>query len=609
MARFFMAMNGKRINSLDDLRNNFNPNQMLAFFKAKGLHRWLEEQGCADELENLNTFDAGMDDDTLLSMLMALFELSDEQIAKAEAQMAKQKEKDDAVSRDTANAATPTGEKADVTDASAGTRTPTADSTEASPEMKQPSVEASARDTDGIGWQLCQLSSKDDNGKIIATCKSIGTDDLENSKIISGGKQRYGISNAFFFDGYFWAHIYTNSNGYCDVIWAKSRDCIHWEFDVELNTLLADKFFNVERIKVSDKHVFMLQSNASATSFVVYSPQSGWEERELDMDGIMSVSELEANLEDVYERNDYAGIVGIHRWETGIFKKENNWSHEIFYETNSGYTQFYGYSNYDYNDIEVHAFKDYLFVASGEDCNSFVYAELDQNQPSFSEVNLPDEVKITYYDRFFVFDNAMFVISTASGFFSRNDFGKLIFTTDGLDWKVCNIDSEKIVDVAFTGSCYIAIAEEAQGKVSLYSSETGDDWQKIQTLNFTRSGKTVVAGNDMILIFNGSTTGKYIVVKSPGQPASQQNPSADNDYLERVKNISAQVKAFIARELGVSAAVINDDTDIVADLHAEEWRIKLFGYQLGELLGVKFPNGEIPTKIIDIILAAVKNQN
>ena len=66
---------------------------------------------------------------------------------------------------------------------------------------------------------------------------------------------------------------------------------------------------------------------------------------------------------------------------------------------------------------------------------------------------------------------------------------------------------------------------------------------------------------------------------------------------------------ILGKILGVAAAVIKDDTDIVADLHAEEWRLKLFGYQLGELLGVKFPNGEIPTKVIDIVISAVKNKN
>ena len=83
MARLGIMMNGKRISSLDDLRNNFSSKDMLAFYKAKRLHAWLEEQGLSDELENLNSFDAEMDDDTLLSMLIKVFALNDEQKSRA----------------------------------------------------------------------------------------------------------------------------------------------------------------------------------------------------------------------------------------------------------------------------------------------------------------------------------------------------------------------------------------------------------------------------------------------------------------------------------------------------------------------------------------------
>jgi len=83
MARIFMAMNGKRINTLDDLRTNFNGKQMLDFYRAGRLQKWLEELGENDLLETLRDFQKeNYDDETLLSMLMAVFELNDATIAK-----------------------------------------------------------------------------------------------------------------------------------------------------------------------------------------------------------------------------------------------------------------------------------------------------------------------------------------------------------------------------------------------------------------------------------------------------------------------------------------------------------------------------------------------
>ena len=81
MARIFMAMNGKKINTLDDLRTNFNGKQMLDFYRAGRLQKWLEELGENDLLETLRDFQKeNYDDETLLSMLMAAFELDEKRI-------------------------------------------------------------------------------------------------------------------------------------------------------------------------------------------------------------------------------------------------------------------------------------------------------------------------------------------------------------------------------------------------------------------------------------------------------------------------------------------------------------------------------------------------
>lgn len=91
MSRFFLAMNGKVVNTLDDLHANFNGSQMLAFFRSGRLQKWLAEQGESKLLETVKEFESeNYDDDTLLSMLMAVFELSDESIAKQIAERQKE---------------------------------------------------------------------------------------------------------------------------------------------------------------------------------------------------------------------------------------------------------------------------------------------------------------------------------------------------------------------------------------------------------------------------------------------------------------------------------------------------------------------------------------
>ena len=84
MARVFLALNGKRINTLDDLRANFNGKQVLDFYRAGRLQKWLGDLGDNDLLETMQDFqNENYDDETLLSMLMAAFELDERQIAEA----------------------------------------------------------------------------------------------------------------------------------------------------------------------------------------------------------------------------------------------------------------------------------------------------------------------------------------------------------------------------------------------------------------------------------------------------------------------------------------------------------------------------------------------
>lgn len=94
MARTLLAMNGKKINTLDDLRSNFNGKQMLAFYRHGKLRTWLAEVSLEDQLQQIDDLESDYDDDTMLSLLMAVFELNDEQIKQAAMQEKKEQSKE-----------------------------------------------------------------------------------------------------------------------------------------------------------------------------------------------------------------------------------------------------------------------------------------------------------------------------------------------------------------------------------------------------------------------------------------------------------------------------------------------------------------------------------
>ena len=231
MARIFFALNGKKINSLEELRENFNAKQMLAHYKSTHLHKWLEDQGFSDELENLNSFDAEMDDDTLLSMLMALFELSDEQIAKVEAQMPKP----DPVKEETPAAAPEPVALPSPAPAVVSTGTASSD---------MPEVE----------WKKCVLPRKTVDGMITAAteasfelkCQEESPEDMISPEWLT-------IKQMFFRNGNFYALAATGAPGemqltkalklkYQEKVLLKSSDGIDWQVIpfIKLSTAFAD---------------------------------------------------------------------------------------------------------------------------------------------------------------------------------------------------------------------------------------------------------------------------------------------------------------------------------------------------------------------------------
>ena len=82
MARFALFTNGVKVETLDELRENYNISDMLQNFESKALHRWLAINNFQEELKKIEsiTNDVG---DKLSNTLMEYFALSDEQKAAA----------------------------------------------------------------------------------------------------------------------------------------------------------------------------------------------------------------------------------------------------------------------------------------------------------------------------------------------------------------------------------------------------------------------------------------------------------------------------------------------------------------------------------------------
>ena len=88
MARFAIYSNGKKLETIEDLKENFTLKDMVNNFRTKSLHRWLAEKGLRDELRRIENFPS---DGDISILLMECFTLSEEQKAAV-----KQRAEDDA---------------------------------------------------------------------------------------------------------------------------------------------------------------------------------------------------------------------------------------------------------------------------------------------------------------------------------------------------------------------------------------------------------------------------------------------------------------------------------------------------------------------------------
>ena len=69
MALFALRSNGKKIETLEELRENFNTQDMLDNFKTRCLHRWLEINRLFNELAEIKQIQSGNPDEIVSSLL------------------------------------------------------------------------------------------------------------------------------------------------------------------------------------------------------------------------------------------------------------------------------------------------------------------------------------------------------------------------------------------------------------------------------------------------------------------------------------------------------------------------------------------------------------
>ena len=81
MARFALFTNGVKVETLDDLKENFNIKDMLENYRNKALHRWLVVNRMTSELSQIESISA-QDDDTVINELARVLGVSTDVIKK-----------------------------------------------------------------------------------------------------------------------------------------------------------------------------------------------------------------------------------------------------------------------------------------------------------------------------------------------------------------------------------------------------------------------------------------------------------------------------------------------------------------------------------------------
>ena len=86
MARFALFTNGVKVETLDDLKENFNIKDVLENFRKGSLERWLMESRLSDLAQQVSVIKKEASDQSVIFKLFNIFALSDEQIERANKQ-------------------------------------------------------------------------------------------------------------------------------------------------------------------------------------------------------------------------------------------------------------------------------------------------------------------------------------------------------------------------------------------------------------------------------------------------------------------------------------------------------------------------------------------
>ena len=76
MARFALFTNGVKVETLDDLKENFNIKDMLENFRNGSLERWLAENRFSGEVEQVSQIKKDSSDQSVIFRLFTIFSLS-----------------------------------------------------------------------------------------------------------------------------------------------------------------------------------------------------------------------------------------------------------------------------------------------------------------------------------------------------------------------------------------------------------------------------------------------------------------------------------------------------------------------------------------------------
>lgn len=507
MARPVLWLNGNLIKSLDELRLNFNPEQMLSSYRSGLLQEWLKKkQNANDELEAINSLKPDYDDGTLLARLMEVFKLDDEQIKKVKDLMNNQVDEPKPIND---------GEIKDTEE---------------------------HKEDDSSQWLLCQLPSEIDGMELIddlfndreyffdidkretvlassfefaSTFETVKANGLEEQKVLVGPKSRNVLKSIFSFGKHLWGIFEHDAKSFA----AKSEDGVHWVFDGQLTTLLLGQ----SSIKVisGDEHCFLLFDYLE-NYILTYSEKDDWSKIDIDIHEMMHIDGY-CVIQHIFEQNGYVGILGKYSYETGIIFKDYHRGYRLFISSD-----FFNKSKsfkeiksdlYDVRNCSCWAFKGQTFVSACDysyDKGKLWYGEFDERYLEKEVTNIDCEQEDAPYE-LYPFKDILFIGKIKKNYSHIIETDKVYYSSNGIEWHPSDL-GDKVRSILQVEDKYVAIKADHDNDLTICCSQTGNHWECMQNINckYEDSYRYVVSvtaiGNTLVLC-NGTESGKYLLCR------------------------------------------------------------------------------------------------